>query len=363
MAKFVNKWFFLLISILFSFCLKAQEDGSEVVDTIPEYVKLYDKACLLIDSVKYEEALPILKKIIKINSGYYFAFNKIALIYIRQNKNYEAAKTLEKADKINSINYETLKLKGINFFEINRFQESQAAVDSAVAIAFEDKIDDAELLYYQAQLMNRNKSYKKALATCQVALEMKPKYINVLVLKADVRFAMKDFKNAVADYNEALAEMPAEKPDYRCYSQRAKSKSEIKDFKGAITDWSVFIDGNPQDEEALISRAVNKININDNSGAIVDLDEAIKINSKNPVSFCNRGIAKAGNKIYVEAKKDLDYAIKLKFDYGAAFVNRAAVKMASKDKIGACEDLEKADSLGDAMAIKLIERYCKENKK
>jgi hypothetical protein len=60
----------------------------------------------------------------------------------------------------------------------------------------------------------------------------------------------------------------------------------------------------------------------------------------------------------VEAIKDFNMAIKLKFDYGAAYVNRAAVKFASKDKRGACEDLNKADSLGDELAVSLIETYC-----
>ena len=68
---------------------------------------------------------------------------------------------------------------------------------------------------------------------------------------------------------------------------------------------------------------------------------------------------KGENKQFVEALKDFDIAIKLKYNYGAAFVNRAAVKFASKDKIGACEDLNKADALGDEMAFKLIETYCK----
>ena len=94
-------------------------------------------------------------------------------------------------------------------------------------------------------------------------------------------------------------------------------------------------------------------------GAIVDLDEAIKLNDKNPVSYNYRGVAKGESKQFVEGLKDLDYAIKLKYNYGEAFVNRAAIKFASKDKNGACEDLNKADSLGDEMAIKLIETYCK----
>jgi hypothetical protein len=70
-------------------------------------------------------------------------------------------------------------------------------------------------------------------------------------------------------------------------------------------------------------------------------------------------VAKGESRQFVEALKDFDYAIKLKYDYAGAFVNRAAVKFASKDKHGACDDLNKADSLGDEMAIQLIETYCK----
>ncbi len=359
-AKFVNKW--LIIAILFivkTTVLAQEEPAAEPVDTIPDYVKAYTKACKLVDSLKYEEALPILKGVLKKNPDYFLAHNKMAYIFIKQSKNKEATKSLAKAEKISQFNYETLKLKGINFFDLENYRESKTAIDSAVSIAQDDKIDDTELYYYQALLMYKGKSYKTALATCVLALDVNPKLIEVMKLKAQIRFAMKDYKNAIIDYNEVIKAMPAEKPDYDLYKQRATCKFETKDYKGAISDWSVFLDGDPKNEEAYIYRAINKLNINDNTGAIADLDEAVKINPKNPVSYCNRGIGKAGNKMYIEAKKDLDFAIKLKFDYAAAFVNRAAVKMASKDKIGACEDLEKADSLGDQMAVKLIQQYCK----
>jgi tetratricopeptide (TPR) repeat protein len=359
-VKFVNKWLISLVCLLFYNSIIAQEDGvKEPVDTVPEYVKLYNKACVLIDTAKYNDALPMLKKVLKDNPDYYMAHNKMALIFIKQKKYKEVVKSLEKAEKTSPMNYETWKLKGINFFLQDNFKQSKIAIDSAVGFANDDKIDDTELLYYQAMLMYKGKSYKNAINVCVAILELKPKYVEVLVLKADCRFALKDWNNAVSDYDEALKAMPAEKPDYNCYRQKGKAKIELKDYKGALKDWSVILDNNAKDEEALISRGVCKINLNDNTGAIVDLDEAIKINSGNPVSYCNRGVAKSGNKIYVEALKDLDYAIKLKFDYAAAFVNRAAVKMASKDKVGACADLEKADRLGDNMAYKLIERYCK----
>ncbi len=328
-------------------------------DSVPSYVVLFNKASKLIDSAKYKDALPLLKKAIKEKPDYWEAYNKSAFAKIKLKEYKEATKDLDKAEYYQAMNYETTKLKGINFYLAENFKESKTALDTALSIAKEEKINDAELFYYRALLMFKGKGYKLALDACESAVDLNPKYIEPMVLKGEIRFAMKDYNYVIKELNTAIKLMPAEKPDYRAYQLRAKSKFEVKDFKGAVTDWNVYIDGIPGEEESMISRAAAKINMNDNSGAISDLDEAIKLNAKNPVSYCYRGVAKGGNKNFTEALKDINYAIKLKFDYGAAYLNRAAIKMASKDKRGACEDLEKADSLGDEMAINLIQQYCK----
>jgi len=358
--KLISKRLISAFLICFYSPFFSQDETPAPVDSIPPYVRTYEKASRLIDSAKYNDALPMLKKVLKENSDYYMAHNKIALIHLKTKKYKEAEKSLNLAEKISPLNYDTQKLKGILYFTTDRFKESKSAIDSAVTVAMDDKIDDPELFYYQAMLMYKGKSFKTALNSCQHALDMNPKYLEVLVLKGEIRFAMQDHLNAIKDLTDAIKEMPAEKPDYNCYKLRAKSKFELKDFKGVISDWSIVLDADPKNEEALVARAAAKINTNDNTGGIVDLDEAIKINSKNPISYCNRGVAKSGNKSYPEAIKDLDQAIKLKFDYSEAYFRRATVKLKMKgDKQGACDDLAKADSLGDPDAFKLIEQYCK----
>lgn len=337
--------------------LKAQINKK---DTLPDYQETYNTALKLIDSSRYKEAIPILKKAIKLKPDYLDAFNKMAFVKIKLEDYKGAGKELDKADKLMPMNYETAKLKGINFYLSSSFNESKLFLDTALFIATEDKIDDAELFYYRALLMFKGKSYKKALESCESALEFNPKYVEVMTLKGEIRFATKEYNYVIKELNEAIKNMTETNTDYKAYKLRAKSKFEVKDYKGAIKDWNVYIDGVAGEEESLVARAAAKINANDNSGAIADLDAAIKINSKNPVSFCYRGVAKGGNKNYPEALKDLDFSIKLKFDYATAYVNRAAIKMAIKDKRGACEDLEKADGLGDEMAIQLVERYCKD---
>jgi tetratricopeptide (TPR) repeat protein len=354
------KWFSTCFIWLFFLPISAQETRK---DTVMPYEILYNKASRLIDSAKYKDAVPILKKAVKEKPDYWEAFNKMAFAKIKLKEYKEAEKDLEKANTIAPFNYETLKLQGINFYLNNKFNEAKAALDTAVYVSTEEKIDDAELLYYRALLMYKGKSFKTAFETIEAILDIKPNYIEAFMLRAKMRFERKEYNYAIKDLTDAINLASETNRDYETYKLRAKSKFEIGDFKGAITDWNVYLDGIPKEEEALVSRAASKININDNSGAITDLDEAIKVNSKNPVSWCYRGVAKGGNKQYVEALKDLDYSIKLKFDYSAAYVNRAAIKMASKDKRGACKDLEKADTLGDEIAYKLLDKYCKDTGK
>ena len=351
----ICKWFLFSYIWLLPQVFSAQETKS---DSLSEDQKLYFEAVKLVDSARYKEALVQLKKVVKLNPSYIDAYNKTAYVKIKLKDYKGAQKELDKAELLMPLNFETEKLKALNYYFNNQFKECKVALDTAIAIAHEEKIDDAELFYYRAQLMFKGKSNKTALEALESATELNPRYIDAFILKGEIRFAMKDYNYAIKELSEAIKLMSATKPDYAAYKQRAKSRFEIADYKGAVQDWSVYMEAYPEEEEALVARGAAKINANDNSGAIVDLDAAIKINPKNPVSFCYRGTAKGGNKMFSEGIKDLDQAIKLKFDYSTAYVNRAAIKMAIKDKRGACDDLNKADGLGNELALKLVQKYC-----
>ena len=352
-----NRYIYIL------FCLFVfTKTHSQVIqtDSIPKHVKEYNKALTFIDSSKYEQASKLLKKIIKKNPDFFDAIIKQAFVKI-ELKDYDGAeKELEKATKIKPLFYETEKLKGINYYLNNKFSKCKVAFDTALYIAVEDKIDDPEIYYYRARLMLIGKNYIKALEACESAIDLKPIYVNVMTLKAEIRFEMKNYNHVIFETSEAIKNSNEKNINYLNYSLRAKSKFEIKDFQGAVNDWNVYIGNMGSNEENLISRAAAKINVNDYSGAICDLDTAINFNSKNPVSYCYRGVAKGGIKNYSAALKDLDFSIKLKFNYSTAYLNRAAIRMALKDKHGACDDLEKADGLGNEMALRLVEKYCKD---
>lgn len=348
------KYLFFIIIALKAFDGYCQKDTTKKVASEQDF---YQSAIKLIDSAKYKDAIVLLKKAVKTNPEFAAGYNKMAYAKLKLEDYKGAEKDLQQAVKLQPDNFESHKYQAIIYYKTKRYKEAKASLDSAISL---NSTDDAEIYFYQAKLMFEGKANKPALDACAKAMDINPKYVDVIILKAEIRFAMKDYNYTVKELNEAFTYIKADKPNYDVYRLRARAYFELGDFKKSISDWSVFMEAFPDNEEALVLRGAAKIETGDNTGAIVDLDAAIKQNPKNPVSYNYRGVAKGEAKQFVEALKDFDYSIKLKFDYGAAYVNRAAVKFASKDKKGACDDLNKADSLGDEMAIKLIQTYCKQ---
>jgi tetratricopeptide (TPR) repeat protein len=366
------RWFICLLVGFNCFQLHAQQkpvkedvellNGVQIDTTAKEeekHITLYKKGLKLFDSTDYKGAISEFKKATRQKREFFEAYLKSAEAKIKLADYKGADKDLELARTYGPNDFDTYKLRGINYFLLKNYKESKSCLDSALQLFQDEKKDDAEFFYYRAKLMFTGKSYKTALEACDVALDMDAKYYDAMILKCEIRFAAKEYAYALKTLNETIAALPELKMDYNLYKMRAQTKFHMKDFRGSANDWNVYIDAIPKEEDAYINRAAALINCNDHTKAIIDLDEAIKINPKNHVSYCYRGLAKGSNKQIVEGIKDLDFSIKLKFDYAEAFVNRAALKMAAKDKQGACSDLQKADSLGNEMAPGLYDKYCK----
>src|SRR5262249_27234084 len=142
-----------------------QEDIEAKIDTVPEYIKIYNTASALTDSGKYDEALLLYKKVLKANKDYYMCYNRIAFGYLKKEKYKDCEKNIKKAEEIMPMNFESIKVKGIMYLMQENFKDAKTALDSAVSEAEAKKLEDAELYYYQALLMYKGKSYKKALQT------------------------------------------------------------------------------------------------------------------------------------------------------------------------------------------------------
>ncbi|WP_269611943.1 tetratricopeptide repeat protein [Prochlorococcus marinus] len=140
--------------------------------------------------------------------------------------------------------------------------------------------------------------------------------------RAQDKFELADYEEAILDYNKALELSPTE--ICLVYSMRGNAKRNLGDFDGAISDQNKALNFDPLYADAYFNRSSAKFQKGDFDGAIEDYSQVITINPK-----------------------DSD-----------AFFNRANVKQEVGDIQGACEDWRKAADLGDEEATDSLKRFC-----
>ena len=140
--------------------------------------------------------------------------------------------------------------------------------------------------------------------------------------RAQDKFELADYEEAILDYNKALELSPTE--ICLVYSMRGNAKRNLGDFDGAISDQNKALDFDPLYADGYFNSGIAKFKKGDFDGAIQDYSQVLKINPK-----------------------DSD-----------AFFNRANVKKEIEDMKGACEDWRKAADLGDDDAKKFLSEHC-----
>lgn len=121
---------------------------------------------------------------------------------------------------------------------------------------------------------------------------------------------------------------------------RGVNKQNLKDFKGAISDFTQAINLNPQYAEAFSGRGSVRLNLKDYQGAINDYNQAIKINPSNASAYTNRGSARLNLNDYQGAINDSNQAIKINPSDGTAYMLRGLARIGSGDSEGR-NDMEK----------------------
>ena len=140
--------------------------------------------------------------------------------------------------------------------------------------------------------------------------------------RAQDKFELADYEEAILDYNKALELSPTE--ICLVYSMRGNAKRNLGDFDGAISDQNKALDFDPLYADGYFNRGIAKFQKGDFHGAIEDYTQVINVNPK-----------------------DSD-----------AFFNRANIKKEIGDMRGACEDWKKGAALGDEDAVKSVQEHC-----
>ena len=124
------------------------------------------------------------------------------------------------------------------------------------------------------------------------------------------------------------------------YYNKGISKFNIKDYKGAISEFNKTIILNPNYADAYINRGISKKKTLDYTGAIADYNKAIQLNPNNSDYFYNRGIAKYNLEDYNGSISDFNKAIELDSDNSDAYTMKEDATKKLKGNSGAFNNKE-----------------------
>ncbi|MCU0444687.1 MAG: OmpA family protein [Microscillaceae bacterium] len=96
------------------------------------------------------------------------------------------------------------------------------------------------------------------------------------------------------------------------YNNRAGTKSNLKDYKGAMEDYNTSIKLNVNEATPYRGRGLLKYDVNDFSGALIDLNKALSLDPTDAAAYRYRGRIK--NSMYDYKGAEEDYQKATKFD-------------------------------------------------
>lgn len=160
---------------------------------------------------------------------------------------------------------------------------------------------------------------------------------------------LKDYDGAMIDYSIAIK---LNSKYFEGYFLRGTLKAEMGDHKNAIIDFSTSIKLNPEYTLSYTNRAWSKAELQDFIGAINDYTKVINSKFPDEVNYFCRGNAKKQLGDQLGAIYDYSKAIEIDINFEDAYLNRGHSKMILKDYKGALTDFDKGIEINpqDALA-------------
>jgi serine/threonine protein kinase/Tfp pilus assembly protein PilF len=200
--------------------------------------------------------------------------------------------------------------------------------------------------------------YKNAIANYNQAISLAPKYASTYTNRGNARFALGDRKGAIADYGQAIDLAPK---NTFAYTNRGNARFASGDKKGALADYGQSISLDPKNAVVYSARGDVQFALGDKKGALADFEQAIRLDPKLALAYNGRGVIRHEWRNKKGAIADYDQAIRLDPKFAMVYFNRGFSHSALGDKKEAIADYRKAAALfkaqGDEKNYQRVLKY------
>ncbi len=287
-------------------------------------------------------------------------------------KNYQEAITdFTKAIQLDPKNAQYYNARGLQYGSLEDYKKAIEDITEAI------RLDDKSVLYYAFRGIAYLglKEYKQAISDLTETIRRDPKnapytvrglrysefkdnkiFISsynkqislVYVTRGNTYFKLKEYKQAIDDYTQAIKLDPK---NAIYYNARGTTYSQLKDYKQAIDDYSQAIKIDPKDAFYYGSRGFTYFQLKDYKQAIDDYSQAIKLDPKKAIYYNARGTTYSQLKDYKQAINDYTQAIKLDPKDALYYQLRGYTYLQLKDYKQAINDYTQAIKIDPKNAI------------
>lgn len=300
-------------------------------------------------------------------------YERRATYYINQgdDANYALAaedlkKMIDVAEKKDEAHYNIAKL--IYSYQLN-LGDKQPYADWTFDFAL-NQINEAlaiapEAIYYQLQgdiyfaMQKFAEAYTAYSTVNKTKLASAATYYSAAKAKELVEGSDKKEVIALMDSAVAFYPKPYGKDAAPYLYERARIKSEMEDYRGAVTDYNDFYDamlGQTSAEFHLI-RSQAELNCKMYQQAINDINKAVELDPNNVAYWIEKGSIHLRVNQVEEAIKTLSQAVTMDPENAPAYRMLGYAQIKHNEKDQGIANLQKAKELGDEVADGLLQKY------
>lgn len=330
----------LLTTLLFTVTLAHSQTAEEWVEKGVDKSKAGNKLGAISD---FDRAL-------KLKPDYALAHYNRGLVNAEIEENGEALNDFNNCIKYDSTLINAYHGRGYIYAAMGKFSEAISDLSYFLKSAPDDNATRMSL----AILLFQNKEYQRALTTIDEFLNRDKLNIDAILLRGDIKLAMRDSIAAINDYDRCI-NLKAD--FYDAYLRRGNIYLDQKKYTDAIEDYNTYLLSVETSSTAFAKRAEAKLALKDTTGALDDYTNALKYTRDAHLSF-DRGLIYLQLGELEKAVNDFTNAIEQEMDeVDLAYFNRG-IAYFRLNSIKACDDWHEAGKLGLKEAVDNLAKYC-----
>ncbi|HNW89086.1 MAG TPA: tetratricopeptide repeat protein [Bacteroidales bacterium] len=218
---------------------------------------------------------------VTIHHGYSAGYYYLGVIKAEKKDYYDALKNLDKAIEINATNSDYFNARG--YVKTMIWDTLGAYEDLSTSIRMNSS--NVNAYYNRSVLWLNTKKYEKALEDCNKAIDMKPVFYELYLLRGHIKIVMQDTLGAKNDFEFIIGK---DSGNIAAYYNLALYYHDKKDYKKALSHYTKVIELNPYNSECYFNRAALYAENEHFTEASADYTNVIRLNPKNLFAYFYR---------------------------------------------------------------------------